>query len=98
MSKLKVHLICTLNSKRLLNRPQGPLVGTAFETNAVACRTACEAAGGIGQGCDWFTFHPTDGLCVLYDRCPTLDIDSCPSCVSGIHTQLSLFNPLNLSV
>ena len=64
---------------------QGPLVGTAFEANAVACRAACEAAAGPGQGCDWFTFHPSDGLCALYDRCPTIDIASCPSCVTGTH-------------
>ena len=66
---------------------QGPLIGNTFEANAAACRTACQDAGGIGQGgCDWFTFHPdSDGLCALYDRCPTIDIASCPSCVTGVY-------------
>ena len=58
---------------------QGPLLGSVLEANAVACRTTCDNT----RQCDWFTFHPSDGLCVLYDRCPTIDIVSCPSCVTG---------------
>ena len=80
----------------------GPLVGTTFEANAAACRATCKSYGpepppppvpahgrraaALPPGmCEWFTFHPSDGLCVLYERCE-LDIDSCPSCVSGIST------------
>ena len=88
----------------------GPLVGTAFEANAAACRATCKSfeepgppqplhapasgraasASALPPGkCEWFTFHPDGGLCVLYERCE-LDIDSCPSCVSGGRTLLSI--------
>ena len=34
-------------------------------------------------GCTQFTFVPETGGCVLNEGCPTLDIEGCPSCISG---------------
>ena len=68
----------------LCNRPQQcPKILLACPIESISAPGPADAdALRLPGMCEWFTFHPSDGLCVLYERCE-IDIDSCPSCVSG---------------
>ena len=35
------------------------------------------------DGCEWYSFDPSDGLCSAFSACPSLDIDGCAGCVTG---------------
>ena len=35
------------------------------------------------DGCEYFTYSPTGGVCVAFADCPELSSDSCQDCVSG---------------
>ena len=61
----------------------GEVVGTligAFElTDPTDCLVKCEAS----DGCTWFTHHTREQFCALYSEMQEINVQRCPSCVSG---------------
>ena len=61
----------------------GEVVGTligAFElTDPTDCLLKCEAS----DGCTWFTHHTREQFCALYSDMQEINVQRCPSCVSG---------------
>ena len=48
--------------------------------NSVDCLTACKNY----DGCNYVTFRPDIySLCLLFQTCSELDINSCPTCLTG---------------
>ncbi len=45
------------------------------------------------SNCEWYTYNPDGGLCLLLDTCPTVDVDSCPDCLSGAFIKTDSFSP-----
>jgi hypothetical protein len=35
------------------------------------------------QSCSWFTYYPSFEYCQLFANCSTLEVELCPTCVSG---------------
>ena len=61
----------------------GEVVGTligAFElTDPNDCLLKCEGS----EGCTWFTHHTREEFCALYSEMQEINVQRCPSCVSG---------------
>ena len=57
----------------------GDLIGAFDLTNPEDCLGKCEAT----LGCTWFTHHTRDNFCALYSNVDRVEVDRCPSCVSG---------------
>ena len=52
--------------------------------NELDCLTVCQNY----DGCNYVTFrHDNTNLCLLFQTCSELDIDSCPTCLTGPFAQ-----------
>ena len=56
------------------------LLGFLSSEDEYACLEACKAL----PYCAWFTFDPDqEHFCALLETCDELDLQQCPSCISG---------------
>ena len=53
--------------------------GVYFDEKINDCVDSCQSV----LECLFFSYLPDDGVCIIYEDCPKLSIDSCPACVSG---------------
>ena len=53
-------------------------VGTNVESNQDDCLQDCKDL----DGCEWYTFDTSSGVCLLFADCPNID-ESCGTCISG---------------
>ena len=71
----------------------GEVVGTligAFElTDPTDCLVKCEAS----DGCTWFTHHTREQFCALYSEMQEINVQRCPSCVSGKNGSFHIQGP-----
>ena len=58
---------------------EGIVSGVAVVNSVGECVDFCQSA----TSCQYFSFNPTDKICLTYDSCPELSTDNCDSCVSG---------------
>ena len=57
----------------------GTLIGAFELTDPTDCLLKCEGS----EGCTWFTHHTREEFCALYSEIEGINVQRCPSCVSG---------------
>ena len=60
----------------------GTLIGAFELTDPNDCLLKCEGS----DGCTWFTHHTREEFCALYSDMQEINVQRCPSCVSGEST------------
>ena len=53
------------------------------ETSASTAQDCLEACRGGNAACNFFTFYPSDAICVMFETCPDFSSVGCEDCVSG---------------
>ena len=76
-----------LHARRLNIRIHPALLGYCFGTHIASMETStaedCLRMCKQTAGCEWFTFHSTDGVCSLTADCQWVDETCGTSCVHG---------------
>ncbi len=54
-------------------------ISSGVEDDKYACRQECKN----NEDCNWFTFHTTLNVCVLYNTCLNITEANCDSCVTS---------------
>ena len=57
----------------------GSITGVSVVSYVSECSDFCTEA----DSCQFFSYSPNDGTCVIYNDCPELSSESCADCVSS---------------
>ena len=57
----------------------GQLLGASTQPTNMDCLAECQAT----SGCSFYTHYGAADLCSLYETCPVISEEGCPTCVSG---------------